>query len=433
VRRSIHDREILRLALPALGALAAEPLYLLADTAIVGHLGTPQLAALALAGTALGSVVGLCNFLAYGTTAQVARLHGAGEDARAGELAAQALWLAAGVGAVLALLCAVLAHPLMTVLGGGGPATDAAARYLRIGAAGLPFALVALAGQGFLRGVGRLRAPLVILVAANLANVALELVLVYGLDLGLDGSALGTVVAQAGMGAAFAVLLLRAPARSRRPARALLERLGAMGGDLVVRTAALLAAFTVAGAVLARTGDDALAAHLIAFQLFTLIALVLDAIAIAGQVIVGRTLGAGDIAQAWAAAQRMIGWSLIVGLGWTALLLAGSHVLPRAFSTDPAVLAQAGRLWPLLALLFPVGGVVFALDGILIGAGDSRFIARAMLVSLAAFAPVALASLALNWGVVGVWVALHVLMLARLVTMARRFAGRRWAVAGVPV
>jgi len=371
VRRSVHDREILRLALPALGALAAEPTYLLVDTAIVGHLGTRQLAALALAATVLGALVALCNFLAYGTTAQVARLHGAGEQQRAGQLAAQALWLALAIGVALALACLAFAHPIMDVVGGGGEAADDAARYLRLSAAGLPCALLALAGQGFLRGIGDLRTPLVILVAANVANVVLEVVLVYGLGLGLDGSALGTVAAQLGMGAAFAVLLLRAPASSRRPVGALLWRLGSMGGDLVIRTGSLLAAFTLAGAVLARTGEDALAAHQIAFQLFLFIALVLDAVAIAGQVIVGRMLGAGDADAAWAAARRMVVWSLVVGVAFTGLLAALARVLPRAFSSDPAVLDRAAELWPLFALLIPPGAVVFALDGILIGGGHA--------------------------------------------------------------
>jgi putative MATE family efflux protein len=430
VRRSVHDREILRLALPALGALAAEPLYLLTDTAIVGHLGTRELAALALAATVLGALVSLCNFLAYGTTAQVARLHGAGEHERAGELAAQALWLALAVGVALALVCVALAGPIMDVVGGSGQAADDAARYLRLSAAGIPCALLALAGQGFLRGVGDLRTPLVILVAANLVNVVLEVVLVYGFDFGLDGSALGTVVAQLGMGAAFAWLLLRAPARSRRPVRALLLRLTSMGGHLVVRTGALLGAFTLASAVLARTGDDALAAHQIAFQLFLFLALVLDAVAIAGQVIVGRRLGAGDAGEAWAAARRMVGWSVAVGVLCALALAALGGVLPRAFTSDPAVLERAAELWPLFALLMPVGAIVFALDGILIGAGDTRFIARAMVLAFAGFAPVALASLLLDWGVVGVWAAIHVLMAIRLLTMARRFTGRRWAVVG---
>ena len=210
MRRSAYDREIVSLALPALGALAAEPLYLLADTAIVGHLGTPQLAALALAATTLSSLVSLCIFLTYGTTARVTRLHGAGQDRAADALAAQALWLALAVGVTVAAFVVGFAHQLIGLLGGEGDVAAMAVRYLRIASLGVPCALVALAGQGWLRGVGNLRTPLVIIVAANVVNVVLEVLFVYGFDWGLDGSAWGTVIAQAGMGIAFVTVLLRA-------------------------------------------------------------------------------------------------------------------------------------------------------------------------------------------------------------------------------
>jgi putative MATE family efflux protein len=429
-----YDREILRLAVPALGALAAEPLYLLVDTAIVGHLGTPQLAALALAATVLGAAVTLCNFLTYGTTAQVARLHGAGETRRAGEIAAQALWLALAIGTVLTITVIALADPLMALVGGHGHSADLAARYLRISALGLPSALIALAAQGYLRGVGDLRSPLVVVIVANLVNVVLELLFVYGLGWGLDGSAAGTVVAQTGMGAAFVVSLLRAPARSRRPQLARLRSLARMGGHIVVRTGSLLLAFVIAGAVLARVGDDSLGAHQIAFQVFIFLALVLDAIAIAGQVLVGRMLGAGDAAGALAAARRMLGWSLAGGCAMGLGLLAARDALPHAFTSDPAVLARARELWPLFALMLPAGALVFALDGILLGAGDTRFLAYAMAFSaLVVFVPITLLSLHLHWGVAGVWWGLNALMLARLVTIGVRFRGRRWVVVGAPV
>ncbi len=430
LRRSPHDREILRLAVPALGALAAEPLYVLADTAIVGHLGTRELAALALAATILGSVVALCNFLAYGTTAQVARLHGAGETARADAMAAQSLYLATAVGVGVALLLVALASPLTALL--NGEANDLAARYLRLSAPGVPCALIALAGQGYLRGVDRLRTPLVILIAANAANVVLEVVLVYGLDLGLDGSALGTVAAQLGMAAAFAYLLLDAH-HARRPDLLAIRRLMGYATDLLLRTGSLLAAFTVASAVVARESDAALAAHQIAMQLFIFLALVLDAIAIAGQVIVGRMLGASDLAGALAAARRMILWSLVVGCGFGVLLLALTDLIPRAFSSDGAVLHEARLLWPLFALLQPSGAIVFALDGILIGASDTRYIARAMVVALLCFLPVVLVANAQGWGVVGIWSALNVLMVARLATMALRFNTQAWARVGATV
>jgi putative MATE family efflux protein len=428
---AVYDREILRLAIPALGALAAEPLYLLADTAIVGHLGTPQLAALALAGSILGAIVALCNFLTYGTTAQVARLHGAGEEARAGEIAAQALWLALGIGALMVAATVAFADPLMQLVGGTGHAAELAARYLRISALGLPAALVALAAQGYLRGVGDLRSPLIVVVVANAFNIVLELLFVYGFGWGLDGSAAGTVVAQAGMGAAFAWYLLRAPATSRRPHARQLRSLARMGGHIMVRTGSLLLSFVIAGAVLARVGEDSLGAHQIAFQVFIFLALVLDAIAIAGQVLVGRMLGAGDADGALEAAKRMCWWSVVGGCAMALGLLAGRDALPHAFTSDPDVLARAHELWPLFALLQPVGALVFALDGILLGAGDTRYLAYAMAFSaFGVFVPIALLSLHFDWGVIGVWWGLNALMAARLLTIGARFLGRRWLVVG---
>lgn len=430
VRRSVHDREIVLIALPALGALAAEPLYLLADTAIVGHLGTTELAALALAATVLTSLVGLCNFLAYGTTAQVARLHGAGQATAAGDLGAQALWLALLVGVTLTALTVALATPIVHLLGGDGAVADAAARYLRIAAIGLPCAMLALAGQGWLRGVGDLRSPLVIVVVASLVNVVLELVLVYGLDLGLDGSAWGTVVAQLGMGAAFAWLLLRAPAATRRPVWVLIRPMTRMGAQIVVRTASLLLAFAVASAVLARTSDAALAANQVVFQLFVFLALVLDALAIAGQVLVGRALGAADAAQARVMGRRLCELSFAAGVVMTAVLLALSGVLPRLFTDDADVLDQIAIAWPIFAGLLPFAAIVFALDGILIGAGDTRFLAAAMAASAAVAVALELLTLAMDWGIAGIWAAMAALMAVRLATTTWRFAGSRWALVG---
>ena len=381
----------------------------------------------------LSAVVSLCNFLTYATTAHVARLHGAGREGDAGELAAQALWLALAIGCLLAAICAAAAAPLMTLLGGSGHVADLAARYLRISALGLPCALTALAAQGWLRGMSRLREPLVILVAANVLNVGLELLFVYGLDMGLDGSALGTVIAQLGMGAAFAALLLRAGGDgvSRRVTWRGIRALLSIGGAILIRTASLLGSFIVASAVCARFGAPSLGAHQIAFQLFVFLALVLDAIAIAGQVIVGRMLGAADAEGARAAAVRMLGWSLVVGCAFGVVLLALHDVLPRAFSGDQRVIDKAQVLWPLFALMQPAGAVVFALDGILIGAGDARYLAGAMVFAgLCVFMPISLAALHFDWGLAGVWWGLNALMIARLATLGFRFASGRWVVLG---
>ena len=428
--RSPHDREILGLALPALGALAAEPLYVLADTAIVGHLGRPQIAALGLAGTVLAGAFTIFNFLTYGTTAVVARASGAGHPERAARLAAQALWVSLGIGAALLVLGEALAGPLLSGLGGHGESGHFALVYLRIAALGLPAALVTLAGQGYLRGVSNLRRPLEIVVAANAANVVLEVLFVYGFHWGMAGSAAGTAIAQTGMGIAFVVELLRPAASSRRPSLVEMRPMMRVGRQIFLRTAALYASFLVAASVLARMGDAPLGAHQIAFELFVFLALVLDAVAIAGQVIVGRLLGAGDAEAAFASAARMIGWSVLVGLAFAVVLAPLSHVVPRLFTSDPAVLAQAAKLWPFFVAMQPIGGAVFALDGILIGASDTRYLMWSMLAAGAVFIAIAALALAFGWGIVGVWVGLDALMVARLALLAARFTRRRWLVVG---
>ena len=363
----------------------------------------------------------------------MARYHGAGQELVAGRLAAQALWLSSAIGLGLLALALALAVPAVHAMGGSHRTGSLAVLYLRIGAIGLPFALIALAGQGYMRGTSSMRRPLEIVVAANLANVVLELLFVYVFGWGIAGSAWGTVIAQAGMGAVFASELLRAPADDRRPRASLMRPLARVGGDIFIRTTALYASFIVASAVLARVGSPSLGAHQVAFQLWTFLALVLDAVAIAGQVIVGRTLGAGRACEAYDAALRMLGWSLLVGAAFAVVMIALIGVLPHAFTSDPQVLDRLRAIWPIFALMQPLNGLVFALDGILIGAGDTRFLKWSMLFSsVAVFVPVALLSLELGWGIVGVWLGLIGLIAARLVTCGARFVGRRWAVTGVP-
>ncbi len=428
---SPHDREILRLAVPALGALAAEPLYVLVDTAIVGHLGTTQLASLAIAATVMTTAFTVFNFLTYGTTAQVARLHGAGRAPEAAGVGAQAQWLSIAVGLVLLAAIAALARPLVLLMGAGGDVVDGATTYLRIAALGAPAFMLASAGQGYLRGVGDLATPLKILVVAHLVNVGLELLFVYGFGWGLPGSAWGTVIAQLGMGLAFLGVQLRAG--WQRPVPARMRALMRVGAEIAVRTTALLAAFLVASAVLARVGPAALGAHQIAFQLFVGLALILDALAIAARVMVGRMLGAGDAAGARAAAGRMIAWSAALGTAFGVALLALGDLLPRLFTPDAAVVAQAHEIWWLFAALMPLNGAVFALDGILIGAGDTRFLMWGMLAASAVYIPIALLSLARDWGILGVWCGLAALIAVRLATCGARFASQRWALTGVRI
>jgi putative MATE family efflux protein len=430
LRRSSHDREIVALALPALGALAAEPLYVLVDTAIVGHLGTTQLAALAIAATVITTAYAVFNFLTYGTTSHVARLHGAGREHEAALVGSQALWLGAAIGFALLVLVLPLAGPAVTLMGGEGRVGEQATLYLRLAAIGAPFFMLAAAGQGYLRGISDLRTPLVILIVAHTVNLVLELLFVYGFGWGLAGSAWGTVIAQAGMGLAFVVVQRRAGWQAPQWSR--IRPLIRIGTHIAVRTSALLGSFLVASAVLARVGAASLGAHQVAFQLWVFLALVLDALAIAAQVMVGRMLGAGDAEGARAASLRMIVWSAGVGLAFGVVLLALGDVLPRAFTGDAAVIDRAHAIWPLFAVMMPAAGAVFALDGILIGAGDTRFLMWGMLASAAVYVPVALLALAEGWGIVGVWCGLVGLIVMRLVTCGARFAGSRWVLTGAP-
>jgi putative MATE family efflux protein len=429
--RSQYDRRIFRLALPALGALAAEPLYLLVDTAIVGHLGREQLAALGIASVILGGAFAIFNFLQYGTTAQVARATGAEQNETAERLGAQALWLSLAFGLAVSAAIALLADPLVALVGGEGEAADYAVTYLRIAAVGFPAAFLALGGQGYLRGISDLRTPLVIVIAANVANVILEVLFVYGFGWGIEGSAWGTAIAQLGMGAAFFIAIAgRLTLERFRPQLALARRVLTLGGWIFLRTTALTGSFVLAGAVATRFGEASIGAHQIAFQLFFFLALILDSVAIAGQIIVGQELGAGRRDDAYAAGTRMVWLSAAAGVVFALVMLALASVLPRAFTGDGAVLDEAAILWPLFALMQPLAGAVFALDGILIGAGDGPFLAVSMVVAFAACASVLVASLSLDWGIRGVWAALVVLILVRLTLMAARFRRGRWLVTG---
>jgi len=429
--RSPYDREIVWLALPALGALAAEPLYLLVDTAIVGHLGRPQLAALGIASVILGSSFVVFNFLQYGTTAQVARAGGAGQSETARRLGAQALWLSLAFGLAVSALIALFAPQLVSLVGGEDEAADEAVTYLRIAAIGFPAAFIALGGQGYLRGISDLRTPLVIVIAGNVANVFLELLFVYGFDWGIAGSAGGTAIAQLGMGAAFVVVILHGlRGGDARPRPALARRVLSLGKWIFIRTAALTSSFALAGAVATRSGEDAIAAHQIAFQLFLFLALVLDSIAIAGQIIVGRELGAGRTERAYEAGERMIWLAVAAGVAFALAMLALADVLPRIFTSDAAVLDETALLWPLFALMQPLAGAVFALDGILIGASDGPFLALSMVGAFLVCACVLLVALEEEWGIRGVWAALVLLILVRLGAMLTRFRRGRWLVTG---
>ena len=427
---SPRDREILRLALPAFGALVAEPLFLLADSAIVGHLGTPQLAALGLAGTVLLTLVNLCVFLAYATTAAVARQLGAGRPQAALQYGIDGLWLALLLGVVLVVIGLPLAPTLVDALGASPTVAPHAETYLRISLLGVPPMLLVLAATGALRGLQDTRTPLVVAAVAAAVNVLLNLALVYGAGLGIAGSAWGTVLTQLGAAGAYVALVARASRGigiSLRPSRAGLRAAANAGAALFVRTLTLRAALLVLTYVAARQGDVALAAHQVAFAVWTLLALALDAIAIAAQAIVGRALGAADLVGTREATRRMLGWGVVAGALLGLLVLALRPAYVPLFTPDPAVRAQLAAVLVVAALLQPLNGVVFVLDGVLIGAGDAAFLAGAGVLVLLAFLPLAALVVVTGSGLVALWGwALGGLMLARAVVLLWRERGDAW-------
>ncbi len=435
-----RDREIVRLAVPAFLALVAEPLFLLADAAIVGHLGTAPLAGLGIAGAVLQTVVGLCVFLAYGTTGSVARRLGAGDLRGALAQGVDGLWLAVAIGAVVTVLGVLLAEPLVHVFGASARVTDPAATYLRIAFLGTVPLLVMLAATGVLRGLQDTRTPLAVAVAGNALNVLLNVLLVYPAGLGIAGSALGSVLAQLASATAFVVVVVRAARRHGAPLRPDLPGIraaGRAGVPLVVRTLTLRAALlltTYAVTAAALTGRDQevdLATHQLAMTIWVFLAFVLDAIAIAAQAITGRSLGAGDVAGTRELTTRMIRWGVVSGVVTGVLLAAASPFLGRLFTGDPDVQDLLVPVLLVAALGQPVAGVVFVLDGVLIGAGDGRYLAKAGLVTLVAYAPVVLACAAADAGLVAVWVSFSaVFMGARLVVLVHRERGDAWLVTG---
>ena len=431
--RSPLDREIARLAIPAFGALIAEPLYLLTDTAVVGHLGTPQLAGLAVASSVLLTLYAVFIFLAYGTTAAVSRLLGAGDEREAAHQAVQSMWLALVIGMGVTAVGLVLSGPLVGWMGAEGAVRTNALVYLRISLPGVPAMLLVLAGAGYLRGLQDTRTPLLIAIGTAAANLVIEVALIYGLDQGIGASALATVLAQVG---GAAVYIRRVGHAARRqgadlaPHPASLAALAGVGRDLLVRTAALRAALVVATAVAARLGSVDVAAHQIAFEIWSFLALGLDAIAIAGQAMVGRALGAGDGPGARDAGRRMTEWGVALGAVVGVLVAALRTVLPHLFTDDVEVLALASFLLVWVAALQPLNAVAFVLDGVLIGAGDMRFLAWAMIVAAAVFIPAALAVLALDAGIGWLWASLGLLMATRASTLLARFASGRWIILG---
>ncbi|MGW6977976.1 MATE family efflux transporter [Streptomyces sp. NPDC054932] len=428
-----HDREIFALAVPAFGALVAEPLFVMADSAIVGHLGTPQLAGLGIAAAVLTTAVSVFVFLAYATTAAVARRVGAGDLQAAIRQGIDGIWLALLLGIAVIAVVLPAAPSLISLFGASDTVAPYAITYLRISALGIPAMLMVLAATGVIRGLQDTRTPLYVAVGGFALNAGLNVALVYGADLGIAGSAWGTVLAQCAMAAAYLFVVVRGARRhgaSLRPDTAGIRACAQAGAPLLVRTLSLRAILLIATGVAARLGDADIAAHQIVLALWSLLAFALDAIAIAGQAIIGRYLGAGDTKGAQAVCRRMVQWGIASGVVLGLLVVVARPVFIPLFTSDPAVEAALLPALLVVALSQPVSGIVFVLDGVLMGAGDGPYLARAMLLTLAAFVPAALLVPVLGGGLTALWCAMTLMMVVRMITLQLRAGSGRWLIAG---
>ncbi|BBY91135.1 MATE family efflux transporter [Mycobacterium gallinarum] len=430
-------RRIAALALPALGVLAAEPIYLLFDIAIVGRLGALPLAGLAIGGLILATLSSQMTFLSYGTTARSARFFGAGDRRAAVGEGLQATWLALGLGMVIVIVVQAGAVPLVSALAGaseGGEIADEALPWVRIAIFGVPAILISAAGNGWMRGVQDTVRPLRYVVTGFVLSALLCPLLVYGWlgmpRLELEGSALANVVGQW----LAALLFLRALYVERVSLRidpAILRAQVVLGRDLLLRTLAFQACFVSAGAVAARFGAAAVAAHQVVLQLWNFLALVLDSLAIAAQSLVGAALGAGQLAHARSVAWRVTIFSTLASALLAGVFAVGASVIPSIFTDDRSVLDAIRVPWWFMVAQLPVAGIVFALDGVLLGAGDAKFMRNATLISaLVGFLPLIWLSLGYGWGLLGIWAGLSTFMVLRLVFVGWRAFSGRWLVAG---
>lgn len=427
-------RRILGLALPTLGVLVAEPIYLLVDLAVVGRLGALALAGLAVGGLILATVSTQLTFLSYGTTARSARKHGAGDHRGAVAEGVQATWLAVAVGAVILVVVQALAIPVSNAVAGGADIADAALGWVRIALFGVPLILISMAGNGWLRGVQETRRPLMYVIAGLVISGVLCPVLVHGLlgapRMELEGSAVANVVGQVVMAGLFLNALVRERI-SLAPHWSVMRAQLVLGRDLIVRSLSFQLCMVSAAAVASRFGAASVAAHQVVLQLFNFLALTLDALAIAAQTLVGAALGAGDARGARSLARRVTNWSGIFAVLLALVFAAGAVVIPTLFTSDPEVLDRTHVAWWFFVAIIPVAGIVFALDGVLLGAGDAAYLRTSTLGSaLIGFLPLTWLSLIFDWGIAGIWSGLVAFMLLRLVAVVWRGYSGRWAQVG---
>lgn len=425
-RAGVINRTIWAIAVPAFATLIAEPLMFVVDTAIIGHLGTIELAAVAAAQSILGAILALSIFLAYGTTATVARQLGAQNSTKAWSLAVSGLWLSIIWGLGISVLVVIFAESLLAPFVSSGRTAELGQGYLVISALGLVGMFVFLAATGALRGVLDLKTPLIVVVLANILNAILAFLFVYGFDWSLAGAAWATVIAQTTGGVYLASKVISQASHagaSLRPNLSEIMIAAQHGVALIIRSASLQATFLIATMLAAGLGDVSLASHRIAISIVTLLAFSLDALAIAGQTLTGRFLGAGDFETLHAYTTRLMQFGVLTGILAAALLFLTRNFAPYLFTTDAEVIATLLPILTAIAILQPISGLVFVLDGILIGASDNRYLAFAMTISFLVYLPMAYFA---RDNLTYLWLAYCGFIIARLITLLARIRTTAW-------
>lgn len=420
------SREIIRLGVPALGALAADPLVSLVDTAFVGRLGATQLGALGVATSIFTLMFVTFNFLAYGTTSLVAQRIGAGRRESAAQIVGQGVFLALVIGAVGLAVVESATGALLGLMQAGEEVLDAATPYLRIRALAIPAVLLITVGHGAFRGFQDTVTPLVVTIGLNLVNLILDPILIFGLDWGIRGAAVATVVAQWAGAIWFVTLMARSDwgVAWRPPSWQELRPFLNVGGALSIRTLSLVAVLTLATATAASIGTEEVAAHQVVSQWMLFLALVVDVLAIAAQAMIGRFVGANDPEAARLTARRLLTWGWWIGLALGSIILAGRGVIAGWFSSDETVRELTGSAMLILAVIQPIGALVFVGDGLYLGAGAFRFLAGATVSASAVTALLLLVTPRMEWGLTGVWWSIAVLIAVRGLAFAVRY-GRR--------
>ncbi len=430
-----------RLAIPASLAIASEPVLNIADTAMIGHLGVEPLAAKAIATSLIGAVIWIFAFLIFGTTSLVASQYGSRNYPACGEIFRHALVLAVGGGLAVTSLLILFAPGLYALMGATPEVAAQGVPYFRIRCATIPMLFSIYASVGFLRGIQNTFSPMLVAFVMSGTNIVLDYALIYGgfgfPALGLRGAAVASVAGHA-LGVVLYLRLLffseytgLYQLNSRRLHLRRFRSISRIAGDLAVRTAGLRLSLVFATAMVARMGPVYLAAYEIVFQLFIFCSDTVDGLAVAGQTLVARHLGAGNARRARRLGRMLVVWGCAGGAVFGAAYLLLQEPLLALFTSSAAVADLArSEAFLLLIVLQPLNGIVFALDGFILGAHDTRYLMWAMLAGgLLLFVPLTGLAFHLEWGLFGVWAGFSLFMLHRLAANLWRLSSGRWEAA----